>query len=131
MVDRTAVSAWVESYERAWRTAGTDALTALFTDDATYSMDPYEDPVRGLAAIAALWDRERVGPDEDFAMTWQFVAVEGDTGVVRVEVHYHDTGSEFRDLWLIRFALDGRCRAFEEWPFWPNKGQSEESSTDS
>ena len=121
MVDRAAVSAWVEGYERAWRTAGTDALATLFTDDATYSMDPYRPAVAGRAAIDALWERERAGPDEPFTMTWELVAVEADTGVVRVEVNYHDSGNEFRDLWLIRFAADGRCRAFEEWPFWPDK----------
>ena len=98
--NRAAVSAWVEGYERAWRTAGTDALATLFTDDATYSMDPYRAAVAGRAAIDALWDRERAGPDEPFTMTWELVAVEGDTGVVRVEVAYHDSGNEFRDLWL-------------------------------
>ena len=86
MVDRAHVTAWVEGYERAWRTAGTDALVALFNDDATYSMDPYKSAVVGRDAIDALWDRERAGPDEPFTMTWEFVAVEGDTGVVRVEV---------------------------------------------
>ena len=98
MVDRAHVTEWVEGYERAWRTAGTDALAALFTDDATYSMDPYKPAVVGRAAIDTLWDREREGPDEPFTMTWEFVAVEGDTGVVRVEVTYHDSGNEFRDL---------------------------------
>ena len=121
MVDRAAVSAWVEGYERAWRTAGTDALAALFTDDATYSMDPYRAAVAGRAAIDALWERERAGADEPFTMTWELVAVEGDTGVVRVEVAYHDSGNQFRDLWIVHFAADGRCSAFEEWPFWPHK----------
>ena len=25
----------------------------------------------------------------------------------------------FWDLWIVRLAADGRCAAFEEWPFWP------------
>ena len=57
MTDRAAVATWVEQYERAWRTAGTEPLATLFTDDATYSMDPYDEPVRGLAAIDALWEQ--------------------------------------------------------------------------
>jgi ketosteroid isomerase-like protein len=121
VVDRAAVADWVETYERAWRTAGTDLLAILFTDDASYSMDPYRESVRGRDAISSLWERERTSAEESFTMTWSFVAVEGDTGVVRVEVHYHETGQEFRDLWIIRFAPDGRCAAFEEWPFWPAK----------
>lgn len=122
MVDRDAVTTWVNGYERAWRTTGTEALRALFTDDATYAMDPYEETARGLDAIGELWEREREGPDEDFTMEYRIVAVDGDTAVVQLEVHYGRSGNEFRDLWLIRFAADGRCAAFEEWAFRPGKG---------
>jgi hypothetical protein len=83
-------------------------------------MSPYGEPVRGLAAIAALWEREREGPDEDFGMDAEIVAVEGDTAVARIEVDYA-RGERYRDLWIVRFAADGRCREFEEWPFWPDR----------
>ena len=32
---------------------------------------------------------------------------------------------EYRDLWVIRFAGDGRCAWFEEWPYWPEKPYAE------
>jgi len=120
-MNRTEVDAWITSYERAWRAAGTDQLAALFTDDATYRQAPYREPVEGLAAIGRMWEDEREGPDEVFAMTWEIVAVEDDTAVVRLEVSYGDpVDQEFRDIWIARFAADGRCREFEEWPFWPS-----------
>jgi hypothetical protein len=28
--------------------------------------------------------------------------------------------NEYRDLWVTRYAGDGRCRSFEEWPFAPS-----------
>ncbi len=108
-------------YERAWRTPGTDALAELFTEDASYSQGPYREPVRGLAAIAAMWEAERDGPDEVFTMAGEVVAVDGDTGVVRVEVRYGEPVREYRDLWIVRFADDGRCRQFEEWPYAPDR----------
>jgi hypothetical protein len=120
MMDRAHVEAWIEGYERAWRTAGTGPLAELFTEDASYRMSPYEEPVVGLAAIGALWERERVGPEEGFEMSHEIVAVDGGTAVVRLEVRY-EAGAEYRDLWLIRFAADGRCREFEEWPYWPGQ----------
>jgi ketosteroid isomerase-like protein len=120
-MNRKEVEAWIAAYERAWRTAGTDLLAELFTEDASYRMSPYEDRAQGLAAIGALWERERVGPDEAFELSFEILAVEGETAVARIEVSYGD-GNEYRDLWVIRFAADGRCRQFEEWPFWP--GQS-------
>lgn len=120
---RQGVDAWVGDYERAWRSAGTGSLRELFTEDATYRMSPYEEPATGLAAIAELWEREREGPDEPFEMRHEVVAAEGDTAVVRVEVQYGGLKQlQYRDLWVIRFAADGRCREFEEWPFWPGRG---------
>lgn len=121
MANRASVETWIAAYERAWRTAGTEPLGELFGEDASYRMSPYEEPARGLAAIGELWERERVGPDEEFEMSYEIVALDGDTAVARVEVGYGG-GAEYRDLWIIRFAADGRCREFEEWPFWP--GQS-------
>jgi ketosteroid isomerase-like protein len=120
MTNRARVEAWIGAYEGAWRTAGTDALAKLFTDDASYRMSPYEQPAIGLEAIGELWERERAGADEEFEMTCQVVAVDGDTAVARIEVGYA-SGAEYRDLWIVRFAADGRCCAFEEWPFWPGQ----------
>jgi ketosteroid isomerase-like protein len=121
-LSRKGVSAWVGDYERAWRTAGTDQLGELFSEDASYRMSPYENAANGLEEIGVLWERERQGPDEEFSMTYEVIAVDGETAVVRLEVQYG--GPErlwYRDLWVLRFAADGRCREFEEWPFWPGQ----------
>jgi hypothetical protein len=113
---------WLKGYERAWRTAGTDSLRALFAPGATYRMSPYEESATGLEAIAALWDDERDGPDEGFRMSAEVIAVEGSTGVARVKVTYDVRGGrEFLDLWLVRFDGTGLCVEFEEWPFWPER----------
>jgi hypothetical protein len=119
-VSRAQIRRWVTDYERAWRTDGTGSLSELFSEDATYSTGPFEGPHRGLAAIAAMWVRERIGPDESFAMNSEVVAVEADTAVVRVEVRYGPPKEKlYRDLWIVRLDADGRCIHFEEWPFWP------------
>lgn len=121
-MERAVVQRWVEGYERAWRTAGTDELTRLFAPDATYLVSPWARPVEGLAAISELWESERAGPDEPFTMASEVVAVDGDTAVVRVAVAYgRNGGGRWRDLWVLRFDGDGRCAAFEEWPFAPGQ----------
>jgi len=126
-VDATGVQEWVLAYERAWRAPGTEVLGEVFTRDAVYLQGPYEDPVVGLAAIEVMWDAERDGPDEVFSMTSEVVAVDGSTAVVRAEVRYgRPVHQEYRDLWVIRFADDGRCASFEEWPFWPDRPQTPE-----
>jgi ketosteroid isomerase-like protein len=114
------VSRWVTAYEATWRTPGTDGLAALFAEGATYLVSPWAEPVIGLAAIAELWEAERERPDEEFTMTSSVVAVDGSAAVVRAEVHYA-RGETWRDLWVLEFDDDGRCRAFEEWPFAPEQ----------
>ncbi|SCL36486.1 SnoaL-like domain-containing protein [Micromonospora pallida] len=118
MIDESSVTAWIRRYERAWRTAGTDQLDGLFTTDATYQMAPFEEPDRGLAALRIRWDAERTSPDEEFTMDFDLVAVDPPRAVVRLEVRYGEPSRQhFRDLWILDFASDGRCRSFEEWPF--------------
>ena len=116
------MDSWVAGYEAAWRTAGTDPLAGLFTPDVSYSMSPWREPVAGLDALAGVWESERDGPDEPFTLTHEVVAVDGDTAVVRLAVDYGSPeASRWRDLWVLRFAADGRCAAFEEWPFSPDQ----------
>ena len=116
-MDRADVMRWVERYERTWRDEDLDAVGDLFTDDAPYRPSPYEDSLVGLDAIRDMWIDE---DGEAFTMTAQPVAVEGDVAVVRVEVRYGDpVRQEYRDLWVLRFAPDGRVEDFEEWAYWP------------
>lgn len=108
------------AYERVWRTPGTDQLAELFTEQASYLTSPWAEPLVGLDAIAVFWEAERVGPDEGFTMSAQVLTVDEPLAVVRAEVDYA-TGNRWRDLWVLRFASDGRCEAFEEWPFAPRQ----------
>jgi hypothetical protein len=116
---------WIAAYETAWRTEGTAPLGRLFTEDATYQAAPFDEPLVGLEAIAQFWDDEREGPDEEFTLTSEIVAADGDTAVARLEVVYgaplHRT---YRDLWIITISGDGRCRHFEEWPFHPRQART-------
>lgn len=119
-MDRAAVEKWIAGYEQAWRSAGTDRLAELFTPDGSYLPSPWRQPIEGVEAIARFWDSEREGPDEQFTVQPEVLAVDGDVAVARVDVDYTG-GSDWRNLWVLRFAPDGRCTAFEEWPFAPDQ----------
>jgi ketosteroid isomerase-like protein len=110
---------WVAEYERAWREGDVAAVTHLFTEGARYRSSPYEEPEVGHAAIQAFWLDDE---GKAFTVTAAPVAVEGRDAVVRLEVRYGDPVSqEYRDLWVLRFADDGRVDDFEEWAYWPGK----------
>jgi ketosteroid isomerase-like protein len=116
------VMRWVADYERAWREGDLAAVERLFTEDAQYRPSPYEESEVGHDAIKAFWlDDNGI----DFTMDAMPVAVEGVNAVVRVEVHYGGPmHQEYRDLWVLRFADDGRVEDYEEWAYWPGKSFS-------
>lgn len=119
-MDRDSVLAWVAGYERVWRSDDQAALATLFTEDARYLRSPYEPPLEGIQAIRDFWS-----DPTPFAMTGEPVAVEGRDAVVRVEVHYlGEAPREYRDLWVLHFADDGRVDYFEEWAYWPGRPYS-------
>ena len=118
-VDREDVARWVSGYERAWRGGDAGAVATLFSEDAAYRASPYDASRIGHDAIAAFWldDAGRT-----FSMDARVVAVDGDVAVVRVDVRYETpTEQEYRDVWLLRFAPDGRVADFEEWAYWPGR----------
>jgi len=89
----------------------------VVTDDAAYRFSPYEPSEVGHEAIKALWSDDA---GKSFSMHAEVVAVEGAVG--RVDVGYETpVTQEYRDVWILRFAADGRVADFEEWAYWPGK----------
>ena len=110
---------WVDSYIRAWHAEDPTAVTRLFTEEVQYRVSPYAEPMVGHAGLQEFWldDAGRI-----FTARAEQVAVDGRRAVVRVEVGYGDpVDQEYRDLWLLTFAEDGRVADFEEWAYWPDK----------
>ena len=100
-----------------------DAVESLFTEQARYRPSPYEPDLVGHDAIKRFWPEDEDGTH--FTMTAEPVAVEGRDAVVRVKVNYLGAKpQEYRDLWVLRFADDGRVEDYEEWAYWPDKPYS-------
>ena len=124
-MERDEVMRWVAGYERAWRDGDLDAVAELFTEDARYRPSPYEEAEVGHAGIRAFWLEDE---GQTFTVRAEPVAVEGRAAVVRLEVRYGaPVRQEYRDLWVLRFAADGRVEDFEEWAYWPGKPYSAEA----
>ncbi|MHA6668990.1 nuclear transport factor 2 family protein [Homoserinimonas sp. A447] len=111
--NRGTLTRWVEAYRRAWESNEPDDIRALFTEDAEYFTEPWEQPWRGHDDIVAQWLKARDEPG-DTTFSWEVVAVDGDTGVIRAITPY--TGrATYHNVWVIRFANDGRATSFTEW----------------
>jgi SnoaL-like domain len=118
-MDRPAVMAWVQAYERAWRDSDAGAVSKLFTPEINYRRSPYTPPLVGYGPVREFWTADE---GATFTMSAEPIAVEDDVAVVRVQVNYAgDEPQEYTDLWVMHFADDGRVDDFEEWAYWPHK----------
>jgi uncharacterized protein (TIGR02246 family) len=47
---------WIEAYRRAWEERDAEAAAGLFTPDATYRSNIFEDPHQGREGVRAYWE---------------------------------------------------------------------------
>lgn len=118
------VQAWLDRYVEAWRTYDAERIGDLFSADAEYRYHPWDDPVRGRAAIVTTWlEPSGSASQRDAPGSWDasyeplFVAddVAVTTGTTR---YFGPDGSLVRvyhNLWVLRFDAEGRAREFSEW----------------
>ena len=115
---RDALAAWVEGYERAWRSNDRDDIASLFTDDARYLPRPVGETITGRERIVEWWLANADGPG-DATFSFEVLGVDGRRGFVQGVTTYRASGDEperiYDNLWVIDLADDGRADAYTEW----------------
>jgi hypothetical protein len=110
---------FLDGYLDAWRTNDADSIRALFAPDATYRGSARDlQPAVGIDEIIARWNEERDEPG-----TWTYeggVDLQTATSAVIRGVTTYTTGPKsgaYENVWLVRFAEDGRASEFQDWWF--------------
>jgi ketosteroid isomerase-like protein len=117
-LDKDRVAEWLTAYQEAWRSYDPAAIAGLFNEDASYRYHPYDEPVRGRAAIVESWleDPDKRGTYES---AYQPHLVAGDSAVATGTSTYRaDDGSGdtiYDNCFVLRFDDGGRCTEFTEW----------------
>jgi hypothetical protein len=122
---REDVQAWLDRYAAAWRTYQPDAISDLFSEDAEYRYHPWDEPVRGRAAILNDWvepggDASRRDAPGTYDGHYEPWAIDGDRAVaVGVSRYWTDASRAtlertYHNCFLLRFDGDGRCAEFTE-----------------
>ena len=118
------VQRWLDGYIKAWFAYDADLVGDLFSEDAEYRYHPWDDPVRGRAAIVEDWLNPGGSPDgRDKPGTVDFeyapYAVDGDRAVIVGWTVYRASPGgpverTYDNAWLVELDGDGRCRSFTE-----------------
>ena len=108
--------AWLEAYRVAWERADAEAAARLFTEDATYRSNIFEEPHRGRSGVKTYWETVTATQSE---VTVRIGRPFG--GGDRVSAEFWTTmtadGAEITlaGCLLLHFDDEGRCRSLREY----------------
>ncbi len=111
---------WLDRYIAAWAAHERAPIEGLFTGDAIYRWRPYggdQHEAHGSDAIVSGWLDED-DPPGSWEARYEPFAIDRDRAVAVGWSRYLASGEElertFHNVFLMRFAADGRCREFTE-----------------
>jgi uncharacterized protein (TIGR02246 family) len=110
------VDEWAERYAKAWEDADAEAAAALFTEDATYLSNPFEEPYRGRDGVRRYW-REVTATQSNVQVTIGRTMVSGSKALVEwwTQMDNDATPVTLPGALLLDFDDGGLCRALREY----------------
>ena len=109
---------WLEKYGNAWRSRNPQAAADLFTDEGTYQVTPFIEPMRGRAAIFEYWSHV-AETERDIQFGYEVLALTPDAGLARWWASFLIVPQRLRTkldgIFLISLDVNGRCRSLKEW----------------
>jgi ketosteroid isomerase-like protein len=118
--DRATVQRWLDAYVAAWKSYDEAEIADLWAEDAVW-IYPFGIRATGRGAITAEWMREKhVFTGRGYDARFEPIAIDGGIVVTHGRTLFFDaaTGApqaEYDNVWVLRFARDGRCSEFHEW----------------
>lgn len=105
---------WMDGYVLAWSSNDEEHIRALFTEDAVYDPQTADGEWEGIEAIVARW-QEIDDQEDNWDFEWLPLVESDDLAVITGKTVYQEPPMSYRNLFVIRFAEDGRCYDFTEW----------------
>jgi hypothetical protein len=119
-MNKQRVDEWLQRYVDAWKTYDRKKIGDLFSEAAEYRYHPYDEPIKGRAAVVNSWVKEPDRPGS-FDARYRAIAVDGDVAVAAGNSTYFDQHGTidrvYDNLFVLRFDDEGRCKEFTEWYF--------------
>ena len=118
--ERETVQRWLNAYVAAWVAYDESMIAELWSRDAVWYR-PFGVRATGREAITAAWMSEQhLFTPGGYDAVYEPIAIDGSIVVTHGRTRFFDpdTGAmrgEFDNVWVLRFARDGRCAEFHEW----------------
>jgi SnoaL-like domain len=117
-MDRESFNSWLGAYGKAWTGRNAEAAASLYADDATYQVTPFDEPLRGRAAIREYWDGV-AKTEEGIQFGYEILAVTAEHGIARWWASFvrvpPGLATKLDGIFLISLDGTGRCQSLREW----------------
>lgn len=117
-VTEASVAEWLAAYGDAWETRDADAAAALFTENATYQENPYEEAFAGRAGIHDYWSKV-TADQRDVSFTSDVITTFDRSGVAHWSATFASASSgaaiSLDGVFLLEFDESGLCNTLREW----------------
>jgi hypothetical protein len=94
------------------------AASELYTEDGTYQVTPFVEPMRGRAAIFEYWSHV-AATQRDIQFGYEVLAVTAEMGISRWWASFvivpHGLQTKLDGIFVIALDADDRCRSLREW----------------
>ena len=116
---------WIEAYRRAWEERDAEAVAGLFTPDATYRSNIFEQPHQGRDAVRTYWESV-TSTQSEARVRMGRPFVEGDRVAVEFWTNMKVEGEDVTlpGCLLLDFDEEGQCRRLREyWHYEPGTAE--------
>ena len=116
--DGVAFKSWMDAYGKAWETRNPEAAAALFTENGTYQVTPFLEPMRGRKAIFEYWS-EVARTEEDIRFGYVVLVANGELNIARWSASFvrvpPGLQTQLDGIFLISLDEEGLCKSLQEW----------------
>ncbi|OGW51841.1 MAG: hypothetical protein A2Y81_01810 [Nitrospirae bacterium RBG_13_43_8] len=112
---------WIESYGRAWESHEPQIFADLFTDDASYYVNPFSEPLSGRSALRDYWSNI-VRSQEQTRFDYEVLAITQDIGIAHWWTSFVYISSKTKvkldGIFVISLNDESHCKVFKQWWHW-------------
>ena len=115
---RETFSAWLDKYGRAWKSRDAESAAELYSEEGTYQVTPFLEPMRGHQAILEYWTHV-ARTEEQVQFGYEILALTQELGIARWWASFviAPQGHKTKLDGILVVALDdkGKCTRLREW----------------
>jgi len=118
MMELATFKSWMDAYGRAWESRDPQAAADLFTEEGTYQVTPFLEPIRGRQGIFEYWSHV-AQTEKDIQFGYEVLSLTPEMGIARWWASFvrvpPGLQTKLDGIFLICLDADCRCKSLREW----------------